>query len=153
MDKRLSSAVLFILFFTAIAGCTGGRGNIKLETLEYPASLSSALYGEDFVILTGDDELIVVDDFFYEKRFWSVLYSGVLLNGDKDIAEAINKGIDEAQGDGMINMTVTSSQCFMNLPSYLFFLHVLPITPGCVNVTVEGQIVKVKGEQVQARDL
>lgn len=132
--------VTCIIYFV---GCAGGRGNIKMENLKYPASMSAFLYGTDNEILAKNKELEIVESFEYKKIFWSILYNAVSLSNDKDIADAINKKIEESDGGGIINLSVTSSGCALNDLFYWTFLHLLPITPGCVDVTVTGEIVKL----------
>ena len=81
----------------------------------------------------------MVGEFSYSTRMWGLFFSWIPINGSVDVSEAMNKAIAEHKGDGVINLTVRSDGCATN---YLPALSLLPIWPGCADVTVEGQIVK-----------
>lgn len=141
MRKYLSFTLLACLLFIAIGCGGGGRGSLTFDGLKHPASMSAFLYDKDNKTAAKDKELTVLDKFSYEKKFWGLLYSTIPLSSDKDVVEAINKKVEEAGGDGIINLSVTASNCaFNSFP----ILSLLPIMPGCVNAVVEGEIVKLK---------
>lgn len=133
--------LLLLVMMPFSVGCAGAKGNMTFDDLKYPASMSAFIYGNNNETLVKGDNLDVVGDFKYEKKFWGILYSMVPLSSDKDIVEAINRKIDEAGGEGLINLSVTAENCaFNSFP----LLSLLPIMPGCLNVTIEGEIVKAK---------
>lgn len=141
MIKALANLLLLALL--AASACTGARGHMKFSELHYPASMSASLYAKNEAVLQKDRNLKVVEKFTYEKRFWGILYSWVRLSGSADVDAAMNQAIQKAKGDGMINVRVVESTCSLNYFLAIPFM-VLPITPGCVNATIEGEIVKVK---------
>lgn len=129
------------------SGCTGGRGTVRFDDLEYPASMSGYLYGPDQRSLSPK-KLEVVGEFSQDARFWGMLFSMVPLNGSLDLSDEINREIAQADGDGVINLSVRSDGCGLN---YIPALSLLPFWPGCADVTVEGQIVKRKRVRRAAR--
>lgn len=134
------SSIIVIWCLCLLAGCAGGRGKITFDNLKYPASMSAFIYGDGNEMLSKGD-LRVLDTFRYEKRFWGIFWSGIPLSSEKGIAEAINRKVEDAGGEGVINLAVTTSTCGINSLPLLSFL---PVLPGCVNVKVEGEIVKTK---------
>lgn len=144
--------VLFALICSSIAtGCAGGRKSITFQNLQYPVSMSSSLYGPHNEVLVKDKELTTLDTFNYEKKYWGVLYSFVPISGEGDVAEEINKKIKEKGGDGMVNLRVESKSCGWNfatplLPVPFLSINLLPVTPGCTNAKIQGEIVKTNIE-------
>ncbi len=125
------------------AACTGARGHMKFSDLRYPASMSASLYNRNEAVLVKDKNLKVVEKFSYEKRFWGILYSWVRLSGSGDVDSAMNEAIAKAHGDGIVNVRVTEASCSFNTYMAIPFT-LIPLTPGCVNAKVEGEIVKVR---------
>lgn len=126
-----------------LSACAGARGHMKFSDLRYPASMSSSLYNRNDAVLVKDRNLKVVDKFSYEKRFWGIFYSWVRLSGSSDIDAAMNQAIEKAKGDGMVNVRITEASCSFNTYMAIPFT-LIPLTPGCVNTTIEGEIVKVR---------
>jgi hypothetical protein len=143
LRRSLLQFGLVLGFAVASIGCASASGNINMDTLEYPASMSPSLYGSDSEILTVGQELTVVEDFEYEQGIWSILYGSVSLSSSRAIAKAMNKSIKEARGDGLVNLSIESDSSVTNYIGWVTWLAILPITPGCANVTVKGQIVRV----------
>lgn len=141
MSRRPFYALAIVL--AAIVGCTGASGHMKFSDLQYPASLSPALYSKNDTVLLKDRGLQVVGKFNYEKRFWGIFYSWIKLSGSSDVDQAMNEAIRNAHGHGMINVHVTESTCGYNIGIGLLFT-LVPIAPGCVNTVIEGDIVKAR---------
>lgn len=135
--------VLLALSTIFLAGCAGARGVIELNSLAYPVSMSAYLYDQNNNIVAKEQALAVVDKFTYRKTAWGILWTLVPLSDDRDIADAINEKLKETGGDGIINLSLTAEECGFNIFSTTFLLSVLPFWPGCVNVTVEGEIVRL----------
>jgi hypothetical protein len=81
---------------------------MKFDELRYPASMSSYLYGPNNELLAKDRELRVINRFSGEYDYWGTFYSLMPLTGTKDIGEEINKAIEEAGGEGIVNVKVMS---------------------------------------------
>lgn len=133
--------ILLTLCISMLAGCAGARSVMTFDNLQYPASMSGLIYGSNDEVLSGEADLAVVGNFKYEKMFWGIFYSQVPLSDGKDIVDALNREIATVGGEGVVNLSLTSTQCGIN---GLFLLTWLPIMPGCVDVVVECEIVKAK---------
>lgn len=148
MRKR---ALLTLLLLAAVAvpllGCAGGRGDVRFDSLEYPASMSGYLHGPNGRPVSPKS-LSVVGEFEEEARLYGMVFSWVPVTKTVDVSEAMNREIAAAGGEGMINVKVSSDGCVMN---YMPVLSLLPVWPGCADVTVEGQIVKQKRGKHGAR--
>ena len=140
---RGSGLALLLAFSLVAAGCAGARGNVRFDSLEYPASMSGYLYGPDDRTLSPLS-LQVVSEFEHGGRMWGVLYSWVPLTRSLDVSDAINREIEQAGGEGVINLSVTTDGCAIN---YIPALSLLPIWPGCADVTVAGEIVRRKSSR------
>jgi len=87
------------------------------------------------------DEMGVVGHVHHGTRFWAILYSLVGVSGDYDMSDPINAQVRAAGGDGVSGLAVTSDGCNWNgVP----ILDVLPFWPGCVDLSISGNIVKMK---------
>lgn len=136
---------MYSKFFLAIIGtiiissCAGGRGYLRFESLEYPASTSPYLYGRSGQVVVEGKELSIVGKFTMEKKFWGMVYSLVRLSDDADVSLAANQAIKTAGGDGMINLTITTDACFLTgIP----ILPILPFWPACTIANITADIVK-----------
>ncbi|HPI15569.1 MAG TPA: hypothetical protein PK875_01430 [Spirochaetota bacterium] len=136
-NKILVFAVL--VFALSIISCAGGRKTLRFDALTYPCSLSPFLYDVDGSVLAKGKDLKVVGEFKMVKDFWGIGYSVIPVSSDADVAIAMNKRIKELNGDGIINLKVTSSETNANLAVFFTFL---PIWPGCTTVTINGEVVK-----------
>lgn len=139
--------LLGLLVSCLAVACAGNRGAVKFDTLEYPVSMSAFVNGPNKSVLVKDDSLQVIQKFEFQKKQWAMMYSFVNLSDDEIFATEINKAIKQANGDALINLNVTSANCFINFG--LFALPILPFYPGCSDVTVSGDIVvaKTKGKK------
>jgi hypothetical protein len=128
----------------SLSSCAvGARGHLTFSEAKYPVSLSPALYDQNDNVLVKDKQLRVVGKFRYEKRFWGVMYSWVRLSGSNDVDAALNKAIEQNQGVGVINLSVTTDGCVSN-SVVTFPISILPIIPGCTDAMIEGDIVKLR---------
>lgn len=133
----MSKAIVLAL---ALAACSGARGTVAFDTLKYPVSSSSFVYGPGGEILTLGPALQPVGIIDEDVRLWGILYSIVPLSGTKDVSELINARVAQAHGEGVINLALAVSNCGIN---YIPILNWLPIYPGCTYVHITGQIVRL----------
>lgn len=144
LHRRVLFCIVAAISIAAITGCgmAGSRGSMSLDNLAYPVSMSPFLYGPRGESVEKGKDLAVVGKFEYVKYHWGILYSAVALSGTGDIGEAINAEIARLHGDGMVNLTVTAKNGFLNsIPIF----NLLPIWPGFTRLEVEGDIVKLSG--------
>ena len=140
--SRLLIASLFCLPF--LSGCAGTRNSLTMEKLEYPVSMSPALYGARNEILVKGQELRTVGTISYEKTFWGTLYSLLSFSNDDDIAQEINRKVKAKGGVGVVNFSATSKNCTINKMTFLTYI---PIWPSCTDSLIEGEIVAVKASE------
>ena len=133
---RTLSANLAIDLFTL--SCAGARGDLQLDALTHPVSMSGYLWDDRGRAVSARD-LEVVGEFTETRRRWGLLYSFVPVSSTPDLGSAVDQEIRSAGGEGVINLTVTSSGCGIN---YIPVVSLLPVWPGCANVEVRGQIVR-----------
>ncbi len=140
---RIFTVAIIVVSSLVTTGCVadiaGSRGQIEFDDLMYPASMSAYLYGPDKEILAKDKELRVVKRLHFSKNSWSIFYTIMQISDNSDVVEAMNKGIAESEGDGIVNVEVSSQDGITNsIP----LLNLLPFWPTYSTVTLEGDIVK-----------
>jgi hypothetical protein len=162
--KRLFGSVLGTLLAAILflCSCSHGKGALRFDDLSYPVSTSAFLYGEDYALLQKGKDLEVVGLFHQTTRVWGIGWLGlkdpVVLVGKmwepwdlspgkakrKELGGMLNEGIAKANGQGMINLTVSTSPCWLSITYDILqnIPTVLPFMPGCAVVTVTGEIVR-----------
>lgn len=138
--ERLFCSIGPALALAFVLGCAGSRGDVRFDSLAYPTSMSGYVYGPSGRALSPKS-LDVVAEFEHEARMWGMLFSWIPLNGKLDLSEEINRDVEQAGGTGVVNLSVTSKGCPTN---YVPALSLIPVWPGCADITVAGQIVKPK---------
>ena len=141
MIKYLFSSFLLTV---VLVGCTGARTEVRFEKTRYPISMSAWVPDETGRPL-GPDDLEVLGKLELKARRWSLVYRSVPLGGPIDLSEDINAAIEEAGGEAVVNLDVQSGLPFF--PDLLpggFLLHWLPVWPGSVIGTIDGDIVRRK---------
>ena len=128
------------LALVACCGCAGARTEVVAPTATVPISLSHAVRDGDGTLVPADRRE-VVGAFHDERTAWGMLYSVVKLTPTKDISSQVNGAVATSGGDAVVNLRVASKSCALN---YFFPLTILPLWPGCTNVTVDGDIVHVR---------
>lgn len=139
--KNIFIVTLITIVFCIAIGCAGSHVNLKFDNLRYPCSTSAFLYGPHDEILIKDDQLETISKFRYQQTFWGIGWSFIPLSTEDELVSKMNSEIESVKADGMINLTIISEQSAINsIP----ILNLLPLWPGATNVTVEGEIVKLK---------
>lgn len=145
---RLTTRALIIFMALFImASCSGGKGKVRMDSLKYPVSNTAFLYGEQYEVLHRGAELEVVGKFRQVTRLWSTLWGYLKISGTKEVGDSINVKVARARGEGVVNLSVRSSSCGLNdFYQYTWnILNIIPIMPGCVKVTLKGDIVRRRG--------
>lgn len=139
--RRLSLVFTIPISMLLSLGCSAGAsgGRIHFDSLKYPVSMSKSLYGPNKEILQDGVNLEHIKDFEFSMEHCSVLYSIVPLTSTRKISDQMNKEIDAAGGDGMTQVSFTTDNSWATAVP---ILHILPIWPGCQQITVSGHIVK-----------
>jgi len=137
--RSLSLAVATLALATGM-GCAGARTNITAPDSKYPVSLSRGVRDADGTLVPAERR-IVVGHFETKSHPYSLFYSFLPLKPTTDISEEINQQVAAAGGDAVINLKVGSTQCWAN---WMLIFDILPIWPGCANVVIKGDIIKVR---------
>lgn len=128
------------------AGCAGGRTSIAADGANYPVSMSQGVRDESGE-LVEKDRRVVVGTFDDKRTAWGMLYSGVKLTPKKDISKEVNRQVARAKGDAIVNLRVATETCALD---FIPILNILPIWPGCTNVYVKGDIIRVEPKATKA---
>lgn len=140
MKKVVAGALLLAV----ASACAGAKGNVRFDSLKYPVSMSPVLYDSDGRMLYHERQLKSVDKFQYSRWIWSMFWTGLVFNREQDLSAPVNQKIEESGGQGIVNLTVTTSGCFLN---YVPLVSILPIWPGCTVVSIHGDVVKKDAEK------
>jgi hypothetical protein len=143
LADRLRSFAAFAATFATIAcatGCVGARTNVVAADAAYPISLSRAVRDAEGAIIP-QERAVKVGTFHDETKAWGLFYSAIRLNPQTDISRSLNEQIKTVAGDAVVNLRVMSSVCAMDYVGVFVFA---PLWPGCANIVVEGDIIKVK---------
>ncbi len=122
-----------------LAGCAGADYRISADRLRYPASLSPVLPDTRGKPLYLDEDLKSVGEFSFSRTSVGYLYG--MTGSPIDISDNLNDEVERRQGEGIVRLSFTASNC---ASSWFFPLTVLPFYPGCQNVTVTGTVVTRK---------
>jgi hypothetical protein len=132
--------VLVGIFLPLFSSCTAGaRGFVKFNNLKYPVSLSPHLFDKSGKIVSESNELKVIGQIDYEKTVYSMLYTIATINPQQEFGDIINHQISEKNGDGVINLSVSTRGCVYN---YIPIISLLPMWPGCTVINLSGDIIK-----------
>jgi len=135
----------------AAAGCGGARPHVTMNDCRYPVSLTSWLVDADGRPVSSSS-FERVGSVSVRSRGWNIGWTIIPL-GDVDLSEEVNRQVEEAGGEAVVNFRVTSdTPAFPDvLPGY-FFVHWVPIWPGSVWVEGEGEIVRRPGHSPPKRE-
>jgi hypothetical protein len=137
---RSMLGVMALLAGISGIGCAGARTTLEAPDAQYPVSLTRGIRGADGELVPVERRE-VVGKFRDTRTAWAILYSGVNITPTKDLSEAINEQIAARGGDAIVHLRVGSADCALN---WFAILNLLPIWPGCTNIYVEGDIIRVK---------
>ena len=135
---RLFSFVA-IVGLAAASGCAGASANVTADSARYPISMSPVVRDQSGMLLERQ-HIVKVGEFYASSSKVAVLYS-LLPTGQFDISEEVNQQVAARGGEAIVNFSVRASDGCAVLNSF-FLLNALPIWPGCVPITVSGDIIK-----------
>jgi len=142
MNRHLARAMRAVaaLFIAFTAGCAGARVNVTAERARYPISFSGSVRDASGVLRLRSS-LVKVGELTADGTRLGILYSGVTPRSDYDISDDVNAQVEAARGEAIVYLTVTvSDSC--NVLNAFPVLNVLPFWPGCIPLTVTGDIVR-----------
>lgn len=134
---------LLVLLATFAFACAGARSYVVAPTAKVPVSMSDGLRGPEGELLEASQKHIV-GELSYEYRAWGMLWRIISFTGEKDISAEINQQVAAAGGDAVNNLEVSTGNCLFNMVTLVGLL------PGCANVSIHGDIIKVTGTKTVA---
>jgi hypothetical protein len=121
-------------------GCAGARVSVSAENARYPVSLSGVVRDKSGRIYNRHS-LTKVESFSAQRTPVGVVYSAWTVPSTYDISDAINLQVASSCGEAVVNLAISVSSSCTVLNSFPF-LNVLPSWPGCVPLTITGDIVR-----------
>jgi hypothetical protein len=122
------------------AGCAGAHVEITARQSRYAISMSQVVR-DSGGLLYDHQSLEYVGALYTGRTRLGFFYSALTPLSTFDISEDVNAQVAAAGGEAVVGLIVsTSDGCDVlnNFP----FLNILPVWPGCVPVTVTGDIVR-----------
>lgn len=139
--RALPAAVILALV-AAAAGCAGARVEVTAERSRYAISMSE-LVRDQTGRLHDRSSLEKVGDFKSGGTRIGFFYSLLTIPWTLDVSDDVNAQVSAAGGEAIVRAAVTVAGSCDVLNSFPF-LNALPLWPGCVPVTVTGDIVRRK---------
>jgi len=140
-------AAIVLLGGLLLSGCIGSRQDIRFSSAQVPLSLSGQLLDTKGTAVSGD-ELEVVGRLGASRRGWSIFWTFLPLRRI-DFSREVNAQVATAGGEGVINLLITSEDGCTRSLNQAPFAALLPIFPGCTDVTISGDIVRRRQEAPQ----
>jgi hypothetical protein len=122
------------------SGCAGARVDIRADSARYPVSFSGAVRDGSGLIYNRHS-LTKVARFRAERTPVGFVYAAWTIPSSCDISDEVNRQVALSCGEAIVNLAVSVSNACVLLNSFPF-LNALPSWPGCVPVTVTGDIVR-----------
>jgi hypothetical protein len=137
MSAQWKLLAALALIGAASSGC-GVSSWVTAPESTYPISMSSGLRDQSGELVTSE-RMTEVGKFTQSYKACSMAWRLISFTGDKDISEEINQQVSTAKGDGVTDLSVTSSATVWTMTT------LIGIFPDCANVEIRGSIVKVSG--------
>jgi hypothetical protein len=132
--------ILWILPILLLTGGAGGRCLVTARKIEPPVSFTACVLDSEGQVRTATPNE-VVDHFVLTKQSWSMFYKLIPLGRvEWDVSQDLNAKIQQASGNAAVNVTVRAKG---GNPLLWYFGALVPIIPAFVDVTVEGDIVRL----------
>ena len=131
---------LLVVALTAVAGCAGAHVEITARESRYAISMSEVVRDRAGNIYDRSS-LEPVGQLHADRTRVGFLYSGLTPLSTFDISDAVNSQVAATGGEAVIGLTVAASDGCDLLNVFPIF-NILPVWPGCVPVTVTGEIVR-----------
>jgi len=136
-------APLALLGALAAGGCAGARVTVSADRARYPVSLSAEVRDKSGRLF-DQHSLTRVGTFNDHRAPGGIVYSALTIPSTYDISDAVNQQVASSCGEAVINLSISISDACTVLNMFPF-LNAVPIWPGCVPLSVSGEIVR-RGE-------
>ena len=121
-------------------GCAGARVTVRADNARYPVSFSGVVRDT-----TGRahnrHSLTKVGAFSAHRTPVGLAYSALSIPSTYDISDEINVQVASSCGEAVVNLAISVSNACTVL-NFFPLLNALPSWPGCVPVTITGDIVR-----------
>ena len=121
-------------------GCAGARVSVSADSARYPVSLSGVVRDESGHPY-DQHGLRKVGNFTVQRTPVGFVYSALTAPSAYDISDAINQQVASSCGEAVVNLSISISDSCTVLNMFPF-LNALPFWPGCVPLTITGDIVR-----------
>ena len=121
------------------ASCAGARANVTADSARYPIPLSPVVRDQSGKLLERG-HLVKVGQLDASSTKFAVFYS-LAATRTYDVSDDVNSQVAAAGGEAVVNFSVSAGDGCQWLNSFPL-LNALPLWPGCVPVTISGDIVK-----------
>ena len=137
--RQYLALVTLGLLAVLCASCAGANASVVANEARYPISMSPVVRDKGGQLLERA-HLQRVGRLSASSTKFAVGYS-LVVPRTYDISEEVNAQVAAVGGEAVVNVSVRAGDgC--GILNMFPFLNALPIWPGCVPVTVEGDIVK-----------
>jgi hypothetical protein len=124
----------------ATAGCAGARVQVKADQSRYAISMSQVIRDQSGQAY-DHRSLDRVGALLAGRTRMGFLYSGLTIISTVDISDEVNEQVAAVGGEAVIGLTVSVSDA-CDVLNVFPILNIIPLWPGCVPVTVTGDIVR-----------
>jgi hypothetical protein len=137
--KRLHSVAVAVLLAALGTGCAGASSTVIADSSHYPISMSPVVRDQSGMLLERW-HLQKVGDFAAANTKMAFFYS-LAIPRTYDVSQEVNRQVSAVGGEAIVNFTVSVSDGCAWLNAFPL-ANSLPIWPGCVPITVTGDIVR-----------
>jgi hypothetical protein len=131
---------LLLIAALTLAGCAGARVEVKADQSRYAISMSQVIRDQSGQAY-DPRSLDRVGTFHADKTRMGYLYSALTILSTIDISEEVNQQVASVGGEAVVGLTVSVSDA-CDVLNVFPILNIIPLWPGCVPVTVTGDIVR-----------
>jgi len=124
-------------------GCAGAHVELTARQSRYAISMSPVVRDSSGV-LHDRQSLEYLGTLYTGRTRMGFLYSALTPLSNFDISEDVNAQVAAVGGEAVVGLTVSASDGCDVLNDFPL-LNILPLWPGCVPVTVTGDIVRRRG--------
>jgi len=135
-----SLPALFLIAALTVGGCAGARVAVKADQSRYAISMSQVIRDQSGQAYDRRS-LDTVGRFQADKTRMGYLYSALTILSTIDISEEVNQQVASVGGEAVVGLTVTVSDA-CDVLNLFPILNIIPLWPGCVPVTITGDIVR-----------
>ena len=139
MSRRINIVILLFLI-SALVGCAGARPEVRLDSANYPVSMSGVILDNNGKPLYRNEQ-IPVGRFEAEKIGYAMGYSYLQLNS-VDFSEELNRQVSAVNGEAVVNFEVEKIFSGCRILQCLQITQALPVFLGCSKIRVKGNIIR-----------